>query len=115
MIETGYAALKPVLMESGVYSELCEPGIKYCSASDTRMNFMFTVATVITNVSASSQNCFQNIWIFTDGLAGVQFLGLRFASGLALGQVWPQEHDHRGSHRLSSRQPVVWSSARQQR
>lgn len=45
----GYAALKPVLVDSGVYSEFCDQGERYCKTSDTRMNFMFTLATVITN------------------------------------------------------------------
>jgi hypothetical protein len=33
---SGYPALKPVLVDSAVYSELCEDGVKYCAASDTR-------------------------------------------------------------------------------
>jgi hypothetical protein len=47
----GYAALKPVLVDNQVYGELCEDGKGYCKASDIRMNFMFTLATVVTNVS----------------------------------------------------------------
>lgn len=47
----GYAALKPVLLDSGVYSDLCAEDVKSCSARDTRLNFLFTMATVITNVS----------------------------------------------------------------
>jgi len=48
---TGYPALKPILQSSGVYSQLCDVDENYCAASDLRLNFMFTVATVITNVS----------------------------------------------------------------
>jgi MFS family permease len=50
-IATGYPALKPILQSSGVYSQLCDIDENYCAASDLRLNFMFTVATVITNVS----------------------------------------------------------------
>ncbi|KAJ9100515.1 hypothetical protein QFC21_003555 [Naganishia friedmannii] len=45
----GYAELKPVLVDNQVYGELCEDGKGYCNASDIRMNFMFTLATVVTN------------------------------------------------------------------
>lgn len=48
----GYAALKPVLVDNQVYGELCEDGKGYCKASDIRMNFMFTLATVVTNGAA---------------------------------------------------------------
>lgn len=51
----GYAALKPVLIDNQVYGFLCEDGKGYCKASDIRMNFMFTLATVVTNVSPASQ------------------------------------------------------------
>lgn len=52
----GYAALKPVLIDNEVYGFLCEDGKGYCKASDIRMNFMFTLATVVTNVSPSLPN-----------------------------------------------------------
>lgn len=51
---SGYAALKPVLIENHVYGFLCEDDKGYCKASDIRMNFMFTLATVVTNVSRVS-------------------------------------------------------------
>ncbi|KAM0748570.1 hypothetical protein T439DRAFT_327827 [Meredithblackwellia eburnea MCA 4105] len=54
----GFAALKPVLVAEGVYSDLCLPGErvrdetgawKVCVDQDTRLNFMFTLASVVTN------------------------------------------------------------------
>jgi hypothetical protein len=47
--KTGFAALKPILLDSGVYSNLCDGG-KTCKAQDTRLNFLFTVASSVTNV-----------------------------------------------------------------
>jgi len=47
--EIGFAALKPILLDSGVYSHLCE-GQKTCKAQDTRLNLLFTVASSVTNV-----------------------------------------------------------------
>ncbi|KAM0746826.1 MFS general substrate transporter [Meredithblackwellia eburnea MCA 4105] len=55
----GFAALKPVLIQEGIYADLCEPGERHqdedgnwnvCLGQDTRLNLMFTLATVITNV-----------------------------------------------------------------
>ncbi|KAG8901293.1 hypothetical protein FRB99_005408 [Tulasnella sp. 403] len=53
----GFAALKTVLVKEGVYSELCEgddhPEIgRPCDDQDLRLNYMFTLSTVITNVAA---------------------------------------------------------------
>ena len=55
----GYAALKPVLVEEGVYSELCEDkphvgntGTAKCYEQQLKLNLMFTVAAVATNVCA---------------------------------------------------------------
>ncbi|KAI0433640.1 major facilitator superfamily domain-containing protein [Xylaria sp. FL1042] len=45
----GYAALKPVLKKTGAYQEICE-GNDMCV--EIRLNFMFTVAAVATNVAA---------------------------------------------------------------
>ncbi|KAK7537466.1 major facilitator superfamily domain-containing protein [Phyllosticta citribraziliensis] len=53
----GYAALKPVLIEEGVYRDRCtqdelENGAHVCYEQELRLNFMFTVAAVSTNVCA---------------------------------------------------------------
>ena len=58
----GYAALKPVLLEEGVYSEVCadisqssytiEKSSKRCYGQELKLNLMFTVAAVATNVCA---------------------------------------------------------------
>ncbi|KAF2237270.1 MFS general substrate transporter [Viridothelium virens] len=53
----GYAALKPVLINEGVYRDRCtseelEKGVRVCYEQEIRLNFMFTVAAVATNVNA---------------------------------------------------------------
>ncbi|KAG9031644.1 hypothetical protein FRB95_002453 [Tulasnella sp. JGI-2019a] len=52
----GFAALKSVLIKEGVYSDLChEKYPRYgrpCDEQDLRINYMFTLSTVITNVVA---------------------------------------------------------------
>ncbi|KAI7286276.1 MFS general substrate transporter [Hortaea werneckii] len=53
----GFAALKPVLVEKGVYRETCTPdeleeGVYTCYEQELRLNLMFTVAAVSTNVCA---------------------------------------------------------------
>jgi len=53
----GYAALKPVLIREGVYRKYCtqtelENGVRVCYEQEIRLNFMFTVAAVSTNVCA---------------------------------------------------------------
>ncbi|TKA56567.1 hypothetical protein B0A49_11993, partial [Cryomyces minteri] len=53
----GYAAIKPVLISEGVYRNLCtreelEQGVRVCYAQEIRLNLMFTVAAVSTNVCA---------------------------------------------------------------
>ncbi|KAG9245994.1 MFS transporter-like protein Fmp42 [Calycina marina] len=53
----GYAALKPVLIQEHVYRESCtqeelEKGVRTCFEQETRLNLMFTVAAVGTNVAA---------------------------------------------------------------
>ncbi|KAI0099896.1 major facilitator superfamily domain-containing protein [Nemania sp. FL0031] len=45
----GYAAIKPVLKKTGAYQSICE-GDDVCV--EIRLNFMFTVAAVVTNVAA---------------------------------------------------------------
>lgn len=51
-------ALKPVLIEEGVYNEYCtekevDRGVGVCFEQELRLNFMFTAAAVATNVSQS--------------------------------------------------------------
>ncbi len=53
----GYAAIKPVLIREQVYRNLCtkkeiEDGVRVCYDQEVRLNFMFTVAAVGTNVAA---------------------------------------------------------------
>ncbi|PGH11167.1 hypothetical protein AJ79_05009 [Helicocarpus griseus UAMH5409] len=53
----GYAALKPILIDEGVYRNLCtkeelDRGETLCYNQDLRLNFMFTLAAVVTNISA---------------------------------------------------------------
>ncbi|OAX84528.1 hypothetical protein ACJ72_01097 [Emergomyces africanus] len=53
----GYAALKPLLIEEGVYRDRCtkeeiERGERLCYNQDLRLNFMFTLAAVATNICA---------------------------------------------------------------
>ncbi|EJU05335.1 MFS general substrate transporter [Dacryopinax primogenitus] len=53
----GYAALKPVLVSEGVYRHLCTPDeikshVRVCREQELRMNVMFNIAAVTTNVAA---------------------------------------------------------------
>ncbi|KAJ5640055.1 Major facilitator superfamily domain general substrate transporter [Penicillium longicatenatum] len=53
----GFAALKPVLVEEGVYHDQCtedelRDGIELCKQQDLGLNFFFTVASITANVSA---------------------------------------------------------------
>ena len=53
----GYAAIKPVLIDEGVFDELCtkeelDKGTSPCYGQEIRLNLMFTVAAVSTNVAA---------------------------------------------------------------
>lgn len=53
----GYAAIKPVLIEERVYRNLCTPeelhdDVLVCYEQDLRLNLMFTIAAVSTNVVA---------------------------------------------------------------
>lgn len=53
----GFAALKPVLVSEGVYREKCtakeiSKGVHICREQELSLNMMFTVAAVVTNVSA---------------------------------------------------------------
>jgi MFS family permease len=53
----GYAAIKPVLIDEGVFDNLCtekelEDGTSPCYKQELRLNLMFTIAAVSTNVAA---------------------------------------------------------------
>lgn len=53
----GFAALKPVLIREKVYRNLCsqaelEEDVDVCYGQEIRLNLMFTIAAVVTNVSA---------------------------------------------------------------
>ncbi|KAH0613647.1 uncharacterized protein H6S33_005533 [Morchella sextelata] len=53
----GYAALKPVMIKEGIYREHCTEheiakNVHVCFEQEIRLNFMFTVAAVATNVCA---------------------------------------------------------------
>jgi MFS family permease len=53
----GYAAIKPVLIKEEVYRGYCtkeelEEGVRTCYEQEIRLNFMFTIAAVSTNVAA---------------------------------------------------------------
>ncbi|WPH01695.1 protein fmp42 [Acrodontium crateriforme] len=53
----GYAAIKPVLVDEGVYRDKCtkqelKDGVWICYEQELRLNLMFTVAAVSTNVCA---------------------------------------------------------------
>lgn len=50
LIKIGFAALKPILLDSGVYSNFCKTDERTCKAQDTRLNLLFTVASSVTNV-----------------------------------------------------------------
>lgn len=53
----GYAALKPVLIAEGVYSDRCTPAeieadVPVCYQQEMKLNLMFTIAAVATNMCA---------------------------------------------------------------
>ncbi|KAJ5551450.1 Major facilitator superfamily domain general substrate transporter, partial [Penicillium sp. DV-2018c] len=53
----GFAALKPVLVDEGVYHERCTPdeideGLELCAQQDLSLNLFFTIASITANVSA---------------------------------------------------------------
>ncbi|PKY00526.1 MFS general substrate transporter [Aspergillus campestris IBT 28561] len=53
----GFAAIKPVLIQEGVYRDKCgqeeiEQNQEVCYGQELRLNLMFTIAAVVTNVSA---------------------------------------------------------------
>ncbi|CAI7596604.1 unnamed protein product [Penicillium glandicola] len=53
----GFAALKPILIREKVYRNLCsqaelEEDVEVCYGQEIRLNLMFTIAAVVTNISA---------------------------------------------------------------
>lgn len=48
----GFAALKPVLISEGVYSDICPADEPLCVERDLKLNRMFTYAAVLTNATA---------------------------------------------------------------
>ncbi|RLL96447.1 hypothetical protein CFD26_103337 [Aspergillus turcosus] len=53
----GFAALKPVLIDQGVYRDLCteeelRDGVEVCFEQDLRLNLFFTIGSITANVSA---------------------------------------------------------------
>ncbi|GAB7360621.1 hypothetical protein MBLNU230_g0501t1 [Neophaeotheca triangularis] len=53
----GFAALKPILVDQGVYREMCTPeeiklDVKLCYEQDLRLNLFFAIASTTCNVSA---------------------------------------------------------------
>ncbi|KAL2841698.1 major facilitator superfamily domain-containing protein [Aspergillus pseudoustus] len=48
----GFAAIKPVFISEGVYGDSCSGGESACYGQELRLNLMFTIAAVATNVSA---------------------------------------------------------------
>ncbi|KAF2469852.1 MFS transporter-like protein Fmp42 [Lindgomyces ingoldianus] len=53
----GFAALKPILIQEGVFRELCKPeeidmNVEVCLEQDLRLNFFFSLASTTANVSA---------------------------------------------------------------
>ncbi|EKG12992.1 Major facilitator superfamily [Macrophomina phaseolina MS6] len=76
----GYAAIKPVLIEQGVYRDLCtkdelNAGVRVCYEQEIKLNFMFTVAAVSTNVCALPVGTIlDRFGPRVSGLIGVMFL-----------------------------------------
>ncbi|KAF1994549.1 MFS general substrate transporter [Amniculicola lignicola CBS 123094] len=53
----GFAALKPILINEGVYHDMCtqdelDAGVEVCIGQDLRLNFFFSLASTTANVSA---------------------------------------------------------------
>lgn len=50
----GFAALKPILIDQGVYQDMCDKNDNAvpCSAQDLKLNTMFTIGAVATNIIA---------------------------------------------------------------
>ena len=52
---TGFAALKPILVDSGVYSDVCKKHAP-CKEQDTRLNFLFVFASSTNNVGPCGES-----------------------------------------------------------
>ena len=89
----GYAAIKPVLIDEGVYRDRCtkqelEDGVWVCYEQELRLNLMFTVAAVSTNVCALPVGTILDRFgpriasIIGVCLLSIGALGLAFASDL---------------------------------
>eukprot|EP00126_Sphaerothecum_destruens_P012345 Sdes_comp21171_c0_seq1m19838 len=48
----GFAALKPILLKSGVYKDLCPPNVESCERQKLRLDLMFTLSAAVTNACA---------------------------------------------------------------
>lgn len=48
----GFAALKPILINEGIYSEKCHVKADSCVEQDLSLNLLFTVACMVTNICA---------------------------------------------------------------
>ncbi|KAJ6121322.1 Major facilitator superfamily domain general substrate transporter [Penicillium capsulatum] len=78
----GFAALKPVLIRENVYRDLCsseelEEGVLVCDGQEIRLNLMFTIAAVATNVSALPVGAILDAYgPRVSGLIGSLFLAL---------------------------------------
>ncbi|KAH7102940.1 major facilitator superfamily domain-containing protein [Auriculariales sp. MPI-PUGE-AT-0066] len=77
----GYAALKPVLIRQGVYAGLCDPNevkSQPCAQQEHSLNFIFTIAAVVSNVAALPVGAFLDY-------AGPLYTSLLGATLFALG------------------------------
>ena len=91
----GFAALKPVLVAEGVYRDLCtakelKDGVWVCYQQELRLNMMFTVAAVSTNVCALPVGTILDRYgPRTASLIGVAFLTLGAALLAAAADLRP--------------------------
>lgn len=82
-------ALKPVLIQEGVYREYCsedevQKEVSVCFEQELRLNFMFTTAAVATNVTAIPLlHFFLGGEVLTMGK-----LGMRFTRWDNIGPLW---------------------------
>lgn len=91
----GYAALKPILVAENVYREYCTPAeeiekVRVCYQQEIRLNFMFTVAAVATNVCALLVGTILDQWgprvagIIGSVLFGLGTAGFAYAKSITL-------------------------------
>lgn len=81
----GFAALKPVLIQEGIYSELCGPEYNIindepCVEQDMKLNSMFTISSALTNMMALIVG-----WILDN--MGPRICGIIGATVLSLGSL----------------------------